>query len=290
MAKEKKSDLGARLITAVVAIPLILAVLFAAPAWTFTLVIAGAGAISAWEYCQITYGDELPAGPWVSAALTLPLVLVMHFAPAHTVAALLAALTALFLFVLFGWRDQERATHQLGSSVTALVYGGLMLGCLALMRQVTGEAGPLWVVLCLAIIWGSDTGAYFAGRALGKHKLYEAVSPNKTIEGALGGVATSVLFTLGFDLLYAEALGLEAWTRLELWQVLLLAIPGNFLGQTGDLCESLIKRAHGVKDSGTIIYGHGGMLDRIDALIFASPWFYYFVITFTAHGEAITGA
>ena len=153
----------------------------------------------------------------------------------------------------------------------------------AICTRCTRPNGGTWVVLSMALAWGSDTGGYFAGRAFGKHKLYPSVSPNKTIEGALGGVVTSVLFTLGFDALFVATS--EAWVSLELWQVFLIAIPGNLLAQTGDLCESLIKRAHGVKDSGTIIYGHGGMLDRIDALIFASPWFYHFVLWFTAHGS-----
>jgi phosphatidate cytidylyltransferase len=126
----------------------------------------------------------------------------------------------------------------------------------------------------MIIVWSGDTGAYFAGKAFGKHKLYEAVSPNKTIEGSLGGIAASIGVAFLFNYLFAFD---SRWIPLEAWQVLLLAIPANLLGQLGDLCESIIKRAHDVKDSGTIIPGHGGMLDRIDGLIFASPWVYIFL-------------
>ncbi len=279
----KKSDLVPRVITAIVAVPAILALLFYAPAWGFLCLVAAAGAISTWEYCNITIGEELGWLSYLAAALSPGLIAVMYFAPTHVMGAVLGGMIVVFLAVLFGHKDQERSTHHVGSAITGLLYGGLMFGCLALLRQLTGEAGPMWVVLALAIVWGSDTGAYFAGRALGKHKLYPSVSPNKTIEGALGGVAASVGFTFGFDALFG-ALS-QAWVPLEVWQIFALAIPGNILAQTGDLCESLVKRAHDVKDSGTIIYGHGGMLDRIDALIFATPWFYYFVWNFTQFGS-----
>jgi len=136
------------------------------------------------------------------------------------------------------------------------------------LQRDGGEDGGYWILMAFAVVWGSDTGAYFSGRAFGKHKLAPRVSPKKTVEGAVGGLLASVTAVVIFKL---TALPELAW-----WQVFALAVPANILGQTGDLCESLIKRAHGVKDSGIIIYGHGGMLDRIDALIFALPWFYFF--------------
>lgn len=273
--QKKKSDLVPRLVTAIVAIPVLLGVIFFAPHQGFFALIALAGAISAWEYAQITFGKDNPRGPWLIAALTLVVSAGQYFLAPHLMFVLLGVVIFLFLYTLFGYKDQSKATLQLGSSITAVIYGGLMLGCLALMRRDAGEVGPLFVVMVLGIIWGSDTGAYFAGKAFGKHKLYPAVSPNKSIEGSIGGVITSVLMVVGFDLLF-EATS-ENWKSLTLVQVLLLAIPGNILGQLGDLCESLVKRAHGVKDSGTIIYGHGGMLDRIDAVLLASPWFYFFI-------------
>ena len=270
------SDLIPRLMTALVAIPLLLALIFYAPAEAFLALVLAAGSLSAWEYVRITCSNDLPALAWVVAALTAGAIAAQYFWGEQLLMALMASAVGLFVFMLFGYREQERATHHLGSALTALLYGGLMLGCFALMRREAGdESGPLFIVMMLGIIWGSDTGAYFVGKALGKHKLYPAVSPNKSIEGALGGVATSVLLTFGFNALFE--LTSSSWVALTPAEVLLLAIPGNVLGQLGDLCESLVKRAHGVKDSGTLIRGHGGMLDRIDALILASPWFYAFV-------------
>lgn len=277
-SNKKKSDLIPRLTTALIAIPVLLGIIFYTPAVGFFALIAAAGCISAWEYVRITCDKTLPMLPYVATFLTLVALGFQYFLPSHLLTGLMGVTIALFLFMLFGYREQKQATHHLAHGLMAILYGGLMLGCFALMRRHTGDNGPLFVIMMLGIIWGSDTGAYFAGRAFGKHKLYPAVSPNKSIEGAIGGVITSVLFVFGFDLLF-ETLS-ESWVKLSILQIFLLAIPGNVLGQLGDLCESLIKRAHGVKDSGTIIRGHGGMLDRIDALILASPWFYIFVTHF----------
>ena len=121
------------------------------------------------------------------------------------------------------------------------------------------------LMMGLFIVWAGDTGAYFAGRTLGKHKLYPLVSPKKTIEGSLGGVLGSV----GGALL--------AWTWLAperaVWVVVAVAVVGNIIAASGDLVESALKRAAGVKASGAILPGHGGFFDRMDAFIFAAPFF-----------------
>lgn len=283
MADKKKSDLIPRLTTAVVAIPILLYFIFFSPAWAFALLVVWAGATSTWEYCNIVYGDEHKPGVWLSAFLGAGVVSVVYFWGELSIAALCVSALVLFLFFLFNYRDQKQASKYISASVTGVVYGSLFMSCLALLYRDAGAAGPLWVLLILVIVWFSDTGAYFTGKAFGKRKLYEAVSPNKSIEGAVGGFVVSVGTAVGLNIWFPswsgtyDVFGLEttlSWTSLELWQILLVAIPANFLGQMGDLAESLIKRAHGVKDSGTIIYGHGGMLDRIDALIFAVPWVY----------------
>ncbi|RAL22743.1 hypothetical protein DL240_07540 [Lujinxingia litoralis] len=279
---KKKSDLIPRLITAIVALPLLIALILYAPAWLFFAFIALVGAISIWEFCGITFSSEHPGGRVVAMILGVGLMNVLYFAPAFFVPALAGTTLAVFLYFLFAFKDQSRVTHQIGSAITAILYGGILITFIALLGRDGEQAGPMWILMTLAIVWASDTGAYFSGRALGKHKLYPSVSPNKSVEGALGGVVASVLFAMAFNALFV-ALAPEAWTDLSFLQILALAIPANLLGQTGDLAESLVKRAHDVKDSGTIIYGHGGILDRIDALFFASPWVYYFMI-FTTRG------
>ncbi|MEZ4465465.1 MAG: phosphatidate cytidylyltransferase [bacterium] len=131
---------------------------------------------------------------------------------------------------------------------------------------MNGAEGGWVVVLVMAITFGGDIGGYFAGRFLGRHKLYPTVSPKKTVEGAVGGLALGVGGAL---LARATFPGLGGLTVVD---CLVLGIGGVTFGILGDLVESLIKRACGAKDSGTLIPGHGGLLDRIDALLFAGPF------------------
>ena len=280
---KKKSDLGPRLVTAVVAIPILLYLIFGAPTWGFYLLVLWAATTSVWEYCNITYGKEHKEGVWFTSALGAAVFSTLYWKPEFFVASLIVATLLVFLFFLFRYKDQAHSSHQIGSSVTGIVYGAILFGTIALLHRDAGPAGPLWIFLLLCLVWLSDTGAYFTGRAWGKRRLYPAVSPKKSVEGAIGGFVVSIGTVVGLNAAYpwlvenwsflSETLGLD-WNQLTIWEVLMVAVPANLLAQCGDLAESLVKRAHGVKDSGTIIYGHGGMLDRIDALIFATPWVY----------------
>jgi phosphatidate cytidylyltransferase len=143
-------------------------------------------------------------------------------------------------------------------TVVGSVYVGLLLGQLTLLRS--WPHGALWVALVFLVTWAYDTGAYFSGRLFGSRQFMHHISPNKTIEGVQGGLVFSSLA----GLIGIPALGLD-W-----WQGLLLGLAGGVAAQTGDLVESMIKRQTGAKDSGTIIPGHGGLLDRIDSLLFTA--------------------
>jgi phosphatidate cytidylyltransferase len=272
MAK-KSSNLVTRVLTAVVAIPLLLAIIFMAPPWATFLLVAFAGVVSVWEYCSITYGSENTLAKIVSMLLGAGLSATLYFVSQWFLEAVVVSFLVVFLVFLFSYDDQKRVTHQIGSSIAGILYGSVVLTTLALLVRDAGIAGQYWILLAMIVVWSGDTGAYFAGKLFGKHKLYEAVSPNKTIEGSLGGITASVGVAFLFNYIFAFD---QSWIPMEAWQVVVLAIPANILGQLGDLSESLIKRAHDIKDSGNIIPGHGGMLDRIDGLIFASPWFYMF--------------
>jgi phosphatidate cytidylyltransferase len=153
-----------------------------------------------------------------------------------------------------------RAAHVL----FGITYAVLPLGYLALIRR--HDHGAAWVFVVLTVTWIGDSFAFAGGHLLGRHKLYPAVSPGKTIEGAVAGLAGSLAATAVAKLWYLPSL---TWL-----DCVLIALPGNLLGQLGDLCESLIKRGAGVKDSGALLPGHGGVLDRIDALLFVSPYVY----------------
>lgn len=155
----------------------------------------------------------------------------------------------------------------LAASIFGCVYIGWLMSHLFLLRHLSAQ-GFDYLLLTLVLTWATDTGAYFAGLALGRHKLARQVSPNKTVEGAIGGIAASVLA--------AAALGYyNPWLPLSLF--LGLGFVVSVLGQLGDLFESALKRLGGIKDSGQLIPGHGGVLDRFDSLLFTAPVVYYYL-------------
>ncbi len=182
------------------------------------------------------------------------------------------------LYYLFKFRDIASVAGRFAATITGIVYCGFLTTFLAKLKLLDPHHGGDTVIIVLLIAWVADTGGYFAGRFLGKAKLYEAVSPKKTWAGAWGGIAGSVLGVLVLKLVFATWL---TWV-----DVFALAIPGGILGQLGDLSESLIKRSVGVKDSGSLLPGHGGILDRIDAVLFIAPYVYGYLL---ARGIGPTG-
>jgi phosphatidate cytidylyltransferase len=174
--------------------------------------------------------------------------------------------TAILHLVRFG--ELQNAAARTGLMIFGQLYVALLLTPLALLKRL--PEGSDWILLTLMLTFFGDTGAYAAGRMFGRHKLYPAISPGKTIEGAVGGL----LFSFGAAVLA------KLWYMPQLrWvDAVLITIPGGALAQCGDLVESMIKRAYGVKDSGKAIPGHGGLLDRIDALLFSTPYAYLYAV------------
>lgn len=172
-----------------------------------------------------------------------------------------------FLLVMGTTPSMDGAADRVGRLVLGVLYVGALLAFLPLLRRLDNGVG--WIFLLLAASWLGDTGAYFAGRAFGKHKLAKVLSPKKTWEGAIGGFFTSMAGAVLFGWLF----GLDVH-----WAVL-AALGGvlDVFGVLGDLAESMLKRAFGVKDSGGILPGHGGILDRVDSVIFAGPVLYLVV-------------
>jgi len=127
--------------------------------------------------------------------------------------------------------------------------------------------GKQWVLFLIATVWAGDISAFLSGSLFGRHKLYPKISPNKTFEGSAGGIVGSVFVALSFTLLFIP--------QLEIGLCILLAIGLGVLGQLGDLTESMLKRSAKVKDSGSLIPGHGGMLDRLDSFLFSAPFLHY---------------
>jgi phosphatidate cytidylyltransferase len=199
-------------------------------------------------------------------AFLLPLVHEPAFhraLPQLSVEILLTALVlAALCDALFFELDLPLAPRRVGLAVLGAVWCGLPLSAIVQLRQL--PHGEVWVLIALSLSFGNDTGAYFAGRAFGRRKLFPRISPSKTWEGAIGGSVASTLFACLFGGIWLP--------ELPLWGAALVGLGGSILGPLGDLSESLFKRAYGAKDSGRIMPGHGGMFDRIDALLFISPF------------------
>lgn len=263
MAGER--NLVLRLATAAVGIPVILALVFAAPPWGFYLLVLAASLVGASELFAMTHaGDRFAqaVGVLVSAAASLA----VYFFPQdpRVLATVLFAVPAFGpLFTLVRLGALESAALRACAMGFGPLFVAVPLTLLAVMRRMWPDAGSGYVLLSLGLAWLADTGAYFAGRFLGRHKLYEAVSPKKTVEGAIGGLLSSVLWAVIASLWYLRG-------TLPLVHAVPLALVAGVLGQAGDLGESLLKRSTGVKDSGSIVPGHGGILDRVDAVIMTS--------------------
>jgi phosphatidate cytidylyltransferase len=182
---------------------------------------------------------------------------------------LMVSFVSLFVYFLVTaqrHKDTEISHHfkELMYSIFALIY--LVFSPLYLSRIYETTLGMQWCVLFLLIVWAGDSGAYFVGRRYGKTKLYALVSPKKTIEGALGGLSAGALVAFFYKLVLFKNM---SWVS-----VLFLPIFVGIFAQIGDLCESFFKRAFDKKDSGWILPGHGGFLDRFDGVVFSLPVMY----------------
>jgi phosphatidate cytidylyltransferase len=184
------------------------------------------------------------------------------------------ALTSLMIISL-AWllmrRQKEGAFAGWAWTMAGVLYAGWLLGYLVELRGI--DEGRNWIFMAILVTFASDTAAFFVGRAWGRHKLAPQISPNKTWEGAAGGVCGAMLASLFFILPTRLSLS----QHLNWWLAVVLGLLISVFGQLGDLAESLLKRNMGVKDSGKLIPGHGGILDRMDSIVFAGVVVYYYV-------------
>ncbi len=288
-----------RIATAVVLIPIVLLLVLRAPVPVLAVVAAAVALITIQEFLKLTesYGVQpmrLPTYSFVgllflllaaSAAGETPQLSTLKFVVGMGFACAIAP----FIFLTITMRRAQMSTAYpaAAASVFAFTYIALPMAMLVQLRQQV--AGAFWVIYLLLVVWAGDIFAYFVGRSLGRHLMAPRISPKKTWEGAAASVAASLLVG---SLLFSYALqisssllrvglierrdGLFGLEKPEWLPIVLLTIAVNIAAQLGDLVESLIKRGAGVKDSGTILPGHGGMLDRIDALLFAAPVLWYY--------------
>ena len=265
------SNLTLRLCTGALVVPPLLLLMYRGPAWAFFVLVLIAAGLAAREFFRMTHpGDAISQGACI--VLTLAAAAVVYQFPNEPRALLtLLLVTTLAGMLLPLWRLGEISTAGIRMTAGAAgpLYIGATLATLALLRRDL-ESGPSWVVLTLMFAWLADTGGYFFGRFLGKTPLYPAVSPKKTRAGFVGALFGAACGTLIAHFSFLPELPLGAG--------LLLAIVAGALGQLGDLAESLLKRSTGIKDSGSLVPGHGGMLDRLDALLVVGPLVYLFSV------------
>jgi phosphatidate cytidylyltransferase len=264
--------LGKRIITALWGIPLVVAaVWFDEPIPWFTILAAIAGVLAVGEFYRITGVFKVLPLFVFGLVATLLFVIYPHCTFQFVLPFLLTAVIMLSLVMLVFLRQQEGVFASWAWMAGGVLYVGWLLSLLVILRI---DAGRDWVYLALFATFASDTAAYFVGRAIGRHKLAPAISSGKTWEGAVAGLCGAVIISLLFTL------DTPLQLPLHYWQAVVLGVFISVFGQLGDLAESLLKRNFNVKDSGNIMPGHGGLLDRLDSVLFAGAVVYGYCIFF----------
>jgi len=261
--------LRARLATAAVAIPALLALIFLAPPWGWGLLVVAVAMLGLVEYLWLAFPGR--AGERVLGLVLGAAVIGAALGAPQPGRLLSAALSLLIggglVYVVMLRADFERGLADIGWMVIGVLYTGLLLPHFYWLRHLS--EGSQWITFVIAIGMGGDSTGYFVGHAIGRHKLVPRISPGKTVEGALGIVLGSLLVGAAAKLILLPGRG---WG-----EMLALAFVMAVIGQLGDLGESVMKRTFGAKESGWIFPGHGGILDRIDSLLFPVALVYYYV-------------
>ena len=265
-----------RVLTAVLLIPVVLLLVFLAPRWLFTPAVAVVAALAAWEYMGLAgRGGAKP--PRTAVLVALAALFAGNYQWPDWTAAIFGMLSLALLVYCTLTKPAAQVMADASASIFCVFYVGLTLLALPTLREQAN--GPSLVAFLLCVVWAGDIAALYVGRAWGRHKLAPSLSPQKTWEGAVASVAGSLLATAG--LLSLATLLQQNWDSGVLsfpdvpgyW--LMLAVIVNVAAQVGDLAESALKRSAGVKDSGSLLPGHGGVLDRIDAVLLAAPALWY---------------
>ncbi len=249
------------------------------PFLLFFLVMILVISVGAQEYSRMVFPERRTLFQVFFAVLALLPTLCIGLVPSlGLTGGLLLSLLLLTGYILYRYSQLQDALLFFSRAFFGVSYVGFLGAHLVLLYQL--PAGSAWILVLTAITAGSDSGAYYSGRALGKHKLCPRVSPNKTVEGAIGGLAAGVVMAVLMTLLLRLQV---SWFFLVPATIFLAGV-----GIVGDLTESIIKRATGAKDSGTLLGGHGGVLDRVDSLLFAAPVLYYLLLVYYQGVSVVT--
>ncbi len=259
-----------RLISGLLFLPIFYLVAWVLPPEYFTALVLSGVVVGQYEFYRMARARGYRPLSLLGIALGM-LVLLDFYHPLHSGAGVFFSVAASVLIILivrlFSPRPVEGAIEDVASTFLGVFYVAMLFAFQVVIR--TGTDGKQWLVFLYFIIWASDIGAYSIGIPFGRHRLYEKVSPKKSWEGLFGALAASAGMALICRVWFMPPVGKS--------EAVVLALALAMIGTIGDLVESLFKRAAGVKDSGGLIPGHGGVLDRMDSMLFAAPVLYYYL-------------
>ena len=266
MDSKKAKEMFMRIIVALILIPLALFLIIKAHSHIFLTVVAVISILGTHEFIKIMKQDNIRLYTplmWISS-VAVPFIIYFLGFTAFTAYAFVI-LFVLFLLKMFSANPTEKVMEEVSYNFFAVMFVPFMLTFLALLKNIGYE----WVLFLCFVVWASDSFAYFTGVACGKHKLIPKVSPGKSIEGLIGGAVGALIVAYFFNMYLLHE---------SLVTIAIIAVDVIAAGVIGDLIESMMKRSANVKDSGSIIPGHGGILDRFDSLIIAAPVLYFYLI------------
>jgi phosphatidate cytidylyltransferase len=256
-----------RWITGIIAVPILVTLIIYAPPPLFDAFIILIILVAATEYNRMIFGEGRirEKTEIMAVSLIIPLAVIAGDT-ALVLAVVVLFMIAVFALHLLQVREGDTAIASVANVVFGSIYIPLTLSHFILVRR--GDGGVVWIFFILVLAFAGDIAAFYVGRTWGRRKLLPAVSPGKTEEGMYGLIAGSTIACIVFQQIFLP--------QLPVVHAAVLGCVGSIIGQLGDLCESAIKRASGFKDSGALLPGHGGLLDRLDCLIFIVPFVYYY--------------
>jgi phosphatidate cytidylyltransferase len=260
-----------RWITGLIALPFLIFLVYKGGIF-FAILVSAASVVAMWEYYRLVVPGKVRSASgiilWWGYGICCAIVWAAYAVGTELILVLLPLnLVAIAVISIFQFKADRSVLDIIVRQLQGIIYIALPLSFLILIRE--GQSGAIWIFLLLAVIFAGDTSAFYVGSYMGRHKLSPTISPGKTIEGAIGGLAANLAIGLAGKALFLPGLP---------WGLcILFFLAAGIAGQAGDLFESEMKRSSNIKDSSGILPGHGGILDRIDALLFASPVAYVFI-------------